>query len=270
MNEVRIGFSEDAGVGLAAMSGFLAADPVRTERLGALVRMAASRGEAGRFWWVEDDSSVLGAAAAPADPGSTRAEVVLAVGSAGAALSPALSEARVREVRGPVDDLRALAGPAAVLEQPRLAMEVTEVRSPPPPEGSRTLAEEDEIDLLAGWLHEFDLETGTHPDDEFNRRLLQSYVRRGWLHVWRRGGELVATSSAFEPTPGVARLVFVYTPPGLRGQGFAARLVAEVAASVLSEGKQCVLYADPANPTAVDMYRRIGFAVHTHHATANL
>jgi uncharacterized protein len=52
----------------------------------------------------------------------------------------------------------------------------------------------------------------------------------------------------------------VYTPPELRGRGYATSLAAEVSRRRLAAGRRfCFLYTDLANPTSNAIYERIGY-----------
>jgi hypothetical protein len=52
----------------------------------------------------------------------------------------------------------------------------------------------------------------------------------------------------------------VYTPPELRGNGYATALTAEVSQRLLDGGRTfCFLYTDAANPTSNAIYERIGY-----------
>ena len=52
----------------------------------------------------------------------------------------------------------------------------------------------------------------------------------------------------------------VYTPPGLRGRGYASNLVAEASQAELDAGRRFVfLFTDAANPTANKIYQDIGY-----------
>jgi predicted GNAT family acetyltransferase len=52
----------------------------------------------------------------------------------------------------------------------------------------------------------------------------------------------------------------VYTPPQLRGRGYATSLVAELSRALLDAGRRfCFLYTDLANPTSNAIYERIGY-----------
>jgi len=52
----------------------------------------------------------------------------------------------------------------------------------------------------------------------------------------------------------------VYTPPELRGRGYASALVAELSQRMLDSGMSfCVLYTDLGNSTSNAIYQRIGY-----------
>jgi predicted GNAT family acetyltransferase len=61
-------------------------------------------------------------------------------------------------------------------------------------------------------------------------------------------------------TPNGIRIGPVFTPPELRGRGYATSLVAQLSSRLLAEGRRfCFLYTDLANPTANAIYERIGY-----------
>jgi predicted GNAT family acetyltransferase len=51
----------------------------------------------------------------------------------------------------------------------------------------------------------------------------------------------------------------VYTPPELRGRGYASALTAALTEQLLQRRRFCYLYTDLANPTSNSIYRRIGY-----------
>jgi predicted GNAT family acetyltransferase len=70
----------------------------------------------------------------------------------------------------------------------------------------------------------------------------------------------VSASGWGGPTPNGIRVGPVYTPPGLRGRGYATALVAELSQTLLDAGRSFVfLYTDLANPTSNAIYERIGY-----------
>jgi len=80
------------------------------------------------------------------------------------------------------------------------------------------------------------------------------------LWFWEDGGRPVSISGYGGATPNGMRIGPVYTPPELRGRGYATTLVAEQSRWLLGTGRSlCFLYADLDNPTSNAVYRRIGY-----------
>ena len=83
--------------------------------------------------------------------------------------------------------------------------------------------------------------------------------------LWEDGGEPVSLAGWGGPTPNGIRIGPVYTPPELRGRGYATALSAELSQRLLDgrlfEGGRrfCFLYTDLANPTSNAIYERIGY-----------
>ena len=87
----------------------------------------------------------------------------------------------------------------------------------------------------------------------------------GGILLWEDGGEPVSLAGWGGPTPNGIRVGPVYTPPELRGRGYATALTAELSQRLLDgrllEGGRrfCFLYTDLANPTSNAIYERIGY-----------
>jgi uncharacterized protein len=83
--------------------------------------------------------------------------------------------------------------------------------------------------------------------------------------LWEDAGELVSIAGWGGPTPNGIRVGPVYTPPELRGHGYATALTAELSQRLLdgrlfNGGRRfCFLYTDLANPTSNAIYERIGY-----------
>jgi predicted GNAT family acetyltransferase len=83
--------------------------------------------------------------------------------------------------------------------------------------------------------------------------------------LWEHEGEPVSLAGWGGPTPNGMRVGPVYTPPELRGRGYATTLTAELSQRLLdgrlSDGDRrfCFLYTDLANPTSNAIYERIGY-----------
>lgn len=83
----------------------------------------------------------------------------------------------------------------------------------------------------------------------------------GGLWLWVDGGRPVSLAGARGATPHGIRVGPVYTPPELRGRGYATALTAALTSRLLAGGRQHVtLFTDLANPTSNAIYRRIGYA----------
>jgi predicted GNAT family acetyltransferase len=116
-------------------------------------------------------------------------------------------------------------------------------------------------DLLVTWLDEFSAEALPHQPasrsgDLVDRRLEQG----GFMWLWEDEGVPVSVLMVSRPAAGVVRIATVYTPPELRGHGYASGNVAAICQRALDTGASaCMLYADRANPTSNRIYQRIGF-----------
>jgi predicted GNAT family acetyltransferase len=134
---------------------------------------------------------------------------------------------------------------------------------PAAPGASRT-ATHDDAPLLLEWMDAFGtevLEEGD-PGRTEGRAMVEHRLGAGvgGFLLWEDGGEAVSVSGWGGPTPNGIRIGPVYTPPELRGRGYATALVAELSQTLLDEGRSfCFLYTDLANPTSNAIYERIGY-----------
>ena len=78
-------------------------------------------------------------------------------------------------------------------------------------------------------------------------------------YVWQLD-RVVSMALAAGPTPHGIRIAGVYTPPELRGRGYATACVAALSRLQMERGREfCFLFTDAANPTSNAIYRRIGY-----------
>lgn len=84
-------------------------------------------------------------------------------------------------------------------------------------------------------------------------------IATGVYRLWCVGDEPVSMCARTPALEGASRVYGVYTPPELRGRGFAAAGVAALSAEILAEGATPMLYTDLGNPTSNEVYRRIGY-----------
>ncbi len=116
-------------------------------------------------------------------------------------------------------------------------------------------------DLLVEWIHAFTIEALREADRARVERSVdlsfQSSLRRTYL--WE-DGQPVSLVGCGGKTPNGIRIGPVYTPPDLRGRGYASACVAAVSQLLLDEGrKYCFLFTDLSNPTSNHIYQQIGY-----------
>jgi uncharacterized protein len=143
------------------------------------------------------------------------------------------------------------------------------VEPPPPAPGSARVADADDRQLVLSWLIAFGDEV-LHEGGPGRDRVEPIFEHRlasptAGLLIWEDGGEPVSLAGWGGPTPNGVRVGPVYTPPELRGRGYATALTAELSQRLLDgrlfEGGRrfCFLYTDLANPTSNAIYERIGY-----------
>jgi len=124
------------------------------------------------------------------------------------------------------------------------------------PRGGLRPAREEEIGRLTPWVSDMLSVIG---DERHAGEIAGERVRSGHLFVWDDEGP-VSMAAWTGQTPNGVRVNFVYTPPELRGRGYATASVAALSQRLLDQGNAyCCLYTDLANPTSNAIYRRIGY-----------
>jgi predicted GNAT family acetyltransferase len=94
--------------------------------------------------------------------------------------------------------------------------------------------------------------------DAFVQRRLEAGAS---LRFWEDGGEAVSFLVYGSPTANGMRIGPVYTPPDLRGRGYASALTAAATKEILDAGKRfACLITDLANPTSNSIYQRVGYS----------
>lgn len=123
--------------------------------------------------------------------------------------------------------------------------------------GRLRLADSDDLKLAVEWGDGFARDTGVQFSVE--EETVRRWIEGGELFVWDDDGPRSITV-AHGHTPNGVRIGYVYTPPEVRGRGYASACVAGVSQAQLDDGVSfCVLYTDLSNPTSNAIYRRIGY-----------
>jgi RimJ/RimL family protein N-acetyltransferase len=129
----------------------------------------------------------------------------------------------------------------------------------PMPDGVPRTAGEDDVALLTDWLTAF----GREVNDLDLGGLAASIRERfsyGGFTLWEADGRPVSVAGLTRRAAGMVRVGPVYTPPGLRGHGYASAATAEVSRAALAAGaEEVLLYTDLANPVSNAIYQRIGY-----------
>jgi predicted GNAT family acetyltransferase len=82
----------------------------------------------------------------------------------------------------------------------------------------------------------------------------------GRFQFWIVDGEPVSMAGIMRRTRRAAAIAGVYTPPELRGRGFAGSVTAAVVDAIFAEGRDTAcLYVDLRNPYSSRCYAKIGF-----------
>lgn len=88
---------------------------------------------------------------------------------------------------------------------------------------------------------------------------LGRHVSAGRVGLWIDGGQPVSMAYASTASGGVTRVSGVWTPPELRGRGYASGVVAALSSERIEAGERCMLYTDLANPTSNKIYQAMGY-----------
>lgn len=155
---------------------------------------------------------------------------------------------------------RDVAGARVAVRRDLHAFELRVVHRPATPAGSFRHAADGDVALLERWAVAFAeaIDEPMSPAEASQR--VARLLRNDDLVVWERDGEVVSMAAVVRRTPWSSSVAFVYTPPALRGQGFASAVVAELSQRELDAGQSwCSLFTDAANPISNHIYTEIGY-----------
>ena len=95
------------------------------------------------------------------------------------------------------------------------------------------------------------------PLDEASARYC---VDRGMMYILEDGGQPVSMAGSSRQMPHGRAVGPVYTPPYLRGKGYATACVALLSRLILEKGNDyCALFTDLENPISNSIYQKIGY-----------
>ncbi|AVV42079.1 GNAT family N-acetyltransferase [Streptomyces sp. ID05-04B] len=128
------------------------------------------------------------------------------------------------------------------------------------PAGRARVADAADRDLLIRWHDAFMDDTGAHTGQDAGA-WADSRIAYGGITLWETpDGAPVAMSGVTPEVAGQVRVAPVYTPPALRGRGYAGAATVEVSRAAQASGAaEILLFTDLANPTSNGLYQRIGY-----------
>jgi predicted GNAT family acetyltransferase len=141
-------------------------------------------------------------------------------------------------------------------------------RYPGTPGHARSVTAQD-IKLFTEWMMQFHLEA-TPFDPTPLRSNVERAANRGRFLFWIDGGHPVSMAGIVRPLKDSAAISGVYTPPTLRGRGYAGSVTAAAVECIQASGRKIAyLYTDLDNPFSNRCYAKIGFrpvcdALHFH------
>jgi RimJ/RimL family protein N-acetyltransferase len=117
-------------------------------------------------------------------------------------------------------------------------------------------------DLILDWTTAFDAEANPGGGGDHAHAIDHRLGSGQTMWLWEVVGEPVSFCwyTPVSRLARVSRIGMVYTPPALRGRGYASANVAAVSRLALDAGAAaCMLYTDLANPTSNRIYQAIGY-----------
>jgi hypothetical protein len=153
-----------------------------------------------------------------------------------------------------------LAGATPAVYRDMHAFELRTVRPPRPPAGWFRSAGAGETGVIADWFVAFGADIREQITADAAARRVALLISDGDLAVWEAGGRPVSMAAVSRRTPWSSSVGYVYTPPELRGRGYASAVTAALSQRELDAGQAwCSLFTDQANATSNHIYADIGY-----------
>lgn len=128
-----------------------------------------------------------------------------------------------------------------------------------PAAGHLRLATPGDQEVVAAWHFAFTMEALGRGSLEEAQKAVAQRIPQGDVFLWDDHGP-VSVAYRARPTPHGCTVTGVYTPPDLRGRGYASACVAGLSQVILDFGKQfCTLFTNLANPISNSIYQKIGY-----------
>ncbi len=157
--------------------------------------------------------------------------------------------ARWAEITGNIFDLERRQSVYELREAPGLVIEAGKLR----------LATQQNADLVARWWYAFHSEIFGQAERDESRRAARARIGNEDIYLFEVQRP-VSIAMKTRPTRNGVSISLVYTPPELRGQGYATACVSTLSRTLLEAGwEYCALFADQSNAAANRVYQKIGY-----------
>jgi GNAT superfamily N-acetyltransferase len=156
---------------------------------------------------------------------------------------------------------RAAAGGRVKLHQRQRLYRLGKLTWPDPaPGGASRVAAGTDVALVTEWFGAFGREAGELGGGQDPAAMVRDRLSYGGVTLWEAEGAPVSVAAVSRLVAGMARVGPVYTPPPLRGHGYASAATAAVSSAARAAGAaEVLLFTDLANPVSNSIYQRIGY-----------
>ncbi len=128
--------------------------------------------------------------------------------------------------------------------------------------GKLVRAQPEEVGLISAWMMGFEQDAfGENQTtlEKMTEAITHRIKKREW-YIWKAGDIPLSMVMKSRPTRHGISISGVYTPPELRGKGYASESVAAFSQKLLDDGYEFVsLFTDLANPTSNKIYMNVGY-----------
>lgn len=137
--------------------------------------------------------------------------------------------------------------------------ELKRVNPIPATPGRLRLATTADLELITEWIFAFQNEALQRGNLAESREVARYRINDQDIYLWE-DGQPVSMAAQSRPTRSGICISLVYTPPELRGRGYATACVARLSQLLLDSGRNFyVLFTDLSNPTSNRIYQKIGY-----------
>ena len=137
--------------------------------------------------------------------------------------------------------------------------ELIDVKHPEYSNGNFRVANEEDLKTVSTWIYNLEKSEGSNITYEKAYEMSKNKIINRELYIWEDKTPVSMACTA-RPTNNGVVVNMVYTPPELRGRGYASSCVASLSQHLLNTGyKFCSLVTDLSNPISNSIYMRIGY-----------